>query len=215
MLSYILNLFSYKRFFYKRVSFFSIWDRNSSFTELSEIRRFAKLKNSKIGKYSRVNPNCKLLNTTVGNFTAIGRDTTIGLGRHPMNYVSTQNIFYKRNNLNNDWVKSIDFPALSIHIGSDVWIGAEAMILDGVTVGDGAVIGARSVVTKDVPPYAVVVGCPAKIIKYRFTPEIIDRLLEVKWWNLTDKEISNNIEFFRDPKISLETMSKYFPKESR
>lgn len=213
MFSYLLNLLSYKRFFYKRVSFFSIWDRNSSFTRFSEIRRFAKLKNSHIGKYSRVNPNCKLLNTSVGNFTAIGRDTTLGLGRHPMNYISTQNIFYKKNNLNNKWVKNIDFPALSINIGNDVWIGAEAMVLDGVTVGDGAVIGARSVVTKDVPPYAVVVGCPAKILKYRFSSEVIERLLEIKWWDLTDEEISKNIELFRDSQISLETINKFFPEE--
>lgn len=160
-----------------------------------------------------MNPNCKLLNTSVGNFTAIGRDTTLGLGRHPMNYISTQNIFYKKNNLNNKWVKNIDFPALSINIGNDVWIGAEAMVLDGVTVGDGAVIGARSVVTKDVPPYAVVVGCPAKILKYRFSSEVIERLLEIKWWDLTDEEISKNIELFRDSQISLETINKFFPEE--
>lgn len=210
MLSYLKNIFSIKKVTYKNVSFFSIWDSTTIFHKTSEIRRFAKLKQSKVGKYSRINPDCKLSNTTVGNFTAIGRDSTSGLGRHPMNYVSTQNIFYKKNNMNNKWVKKIDYPPLPIHIGNDVWIGVEVMILDGVTIGDGAVIGARSVVTKDVPPYAIVVGQPAKVIKYRFDNEVIDRLLEIKWWNLTDEEITEKVNFFREPKISLEIINKYF-----
>ncbi len=68
-------------------------------------------------------------------------------------------------------------------IGNDVWIGYQAMILSGVTIGDGAVIGARAVVTKDVPPYAIVVGSPARVIRYRFSPSIIERLLKIQWWN--------------------------------
>ncbi|KAB8152154.1 antibiotic acetyltransferase [Kordia sp. TARA_039_SRF] len=213
MISYFISLFSLKKLTHKAVSFLAYWDKTSSFTKTSEIRRFAKLKSSTVGRYSRINPNCKLANTNVGNFTAIGRDTTIGLGKHPMNYVSTQNIFYKKNNMNNRWVKPINMePTPPISIGSDVWIGVEAMILDGLTVGDGAVIGARAVVTKNVPPYAIAVGAPAKIIKYRFEQEVIDRLLEIQWWNFTDEEIDKYVEFFREEEITLEVINKYFPK---
>lgn len=211
MNSYFRSLFSVKKITHKAVSPLAIWDNESSFTKSSEIRRFAKLKSSQVGKYSRVNPGCKISNTKIGNFTAIGRDSTSGLGGHPMNYVSTQNIFYKKNNMNNRWVKSINYPPRPIEIGNDVWVGVEAMIMDGVKVGDGAVVGARAVVTKDVPPYAVVVGQPAKIIKYRFEKEIIERLLEIKWWDFDDDKISKYIAFFREPNITLEVINKYFP----
>ena len=113
--------------------------------------------------------------------------------------------------MNNRWVKTIDLPSLPIKIGNDVWIGVEAMILDGVTIGDGAVIGARTVVTKDIPPYAIAVGVPAKIVKYRFEQEVINRLLEIKWWDFSDDKIDAHIEFFREPEITLEIMNRYFP----
>jgi acetyltransferase-like isoleucine patch superfamily enzyme len=210
-MSYIKNFFSLKRLTYKAVSFLAIWDSDSKFEKTSEVRRFAKLKKSSVGKYSRINPGCIVYNTTVGNFTAIGRDSTIGLGQHPMNYASTQNIFYKKSNMTNRWSKPIDFHSESIKIGSDVWIGMEAMVLDGVTIGHGAVVGARAVVTKNIPPYAVAVGMPAKIIKYRFPPKIIERLLEVAWWDLPETEIDKKIAFFRRENIDLEFINENFP----
>jgi acetyltransferase-like isoleucine patch superfamily enzyme len=210
MISYLHSVFSLKRFFFKRVSLLAYWDKNSNFTKFSQIRRFAKLKKTSIGKYSRVNPSCKLSNTTVGNFTAIGYGSDIGLGRHPLNFVSTHSIFYKKNKLRNDWVKPIKLLSLPIQIGNDVWIGIKCIILDGVKIGDGAIVGAGSVVTKEVPPYAIVGGAPAKIIKYRFEPDVINRLLEIKWWNLSDEEILEKIEFFREPEITVDVINKYF-----
>jgi len=213
MVSYFTSLLSLKKITHKNVSFLAYWDKKTTFTKDSEIRYFVKLKACKIGKYSRVNPDCKLANTIVGNFTAIGRNTSCGLGKHPLNYVSTQNIFYKKNNMNNRWVKPINMgPIPPITIGNDVWIGVEAMVLDGITIGDGAVVGARTVVTKDVPPYAIVVGVPAKIVKYRFDQEVIDRLLEIKWWDFTDKQLDTHVEFFREPEITIEVLNKYFPR---
>lgn len=70
-----------------------------------------------------------------------------------------------------------------IVIGNDIWIGYEAIVLSGVTIGDGAIIGARAVVTKDVPPYTIVGGIPAKQIRKRFSDEVISKLLELQWWN--------------------------------
>ena len=210
-MGYILSLLSYKKLFYRAVSIFSYWDSTSKFTKFSEIRRFAKLKNSSVGRYTRINPFCQLKNTTVGNFSAIGENTKIGLGRHPLNYVSTHSIFYKKNSLNNRWVSPIDFPDLAIDIGHDVWIGRDSTIIDGVKVGNGAVIGTCSVVTKDVPAFAVVAGCPAKIIKFRFSDDVIALLLDLAWWEFSDKEISDNIGLFRDPSLTVEKIRSYFP----
>ena len=80
-----------------------------------------------------------------------------------------------------------------IIVGNDVWIGYEALVLSGVKIGDGAVIGARTVVAKDVPPYSIVVGNPAKIIKYRFSPDVIEQLLRLKWWDKPEEWITKNI----------------------
>ena len=80
-----------------------------------------------------------------------------------------------------------------IVVGNDVWIGYEAVILAGVTIGDGAIIGARAVVTKDVPPYTIVGGVPAKQIRKRFNEETIDTLLKLKWWDWSKERISKNI----------------------
>lgn len=81
-----------------------------------------------------------------------------------------------------------------IIVGNDVWIGYEAVIMSGVTIGDGAIIGTRAVVTKDVPPYTVVGGIPAKFIRKRFTDEVISSLLELKWWDWPKDRIAQNIK---------------------
>ncbi|APR04067.1 CatB-related O-acetyltransferase [Thauera chlorobenzoica] len=104
-----------------------------------------------------------------------------------------------------DWVTTFPFPAIwpadaghitghprsrgDVVIGNDVWLGTEAMIMSGVTIGDGAVVGARAVVTRDVPPYAIVAGNPARIVRYRFDPVIIARLLRARWWHWSDDRI--------------------------
>lgn len=88
-----------------------------------------------------------------------------------------------------------------IIIGNDVWIGYEAVIMAGVTIGDGAIIGTRAVVTKDVPPYTIVGGVPAKPIRKRFSDETISFLLELKWWNWSIEKISQNIEAIKNGRI--------------
>lgn len=88
-----------------------------------------------------------------------------------------------------------------IVIGNDVWIGYEAVIMQGVTIGDGAIIGTRAVVTKDVPPYTIVGGIPAKMIRKRFSDEVISRLLEIKWWEWPDERIRENISAIQSGSI--------------
>lgn len=89
-----------------------------------------------------------------------------------------------------------------ITIGNDVWIGYEAVILSGVTIGDGAIIGTRAVVTKDVPPYTIVGGSPARVLKKRFSDDIIDKLLKVKWWNWPVEKIARSLEYIQSGNIS-------------
>lgn len=88
-----------------------------------------------------------------------------------------------------------------VEIGNDVWIGANVTILSGVVIGDGAVIAAGAVVNRDVEPYAVVGGVPAKRIKYRYHQEIIQALLQIKWWDWPIKKIEESVELFYDPEL--------------
>lgn len=118
----------------------------------------------------------------IGNFCSISEDVTIFLGgEHEINTISSYPFTLK-----NHYTKG------NVKIGNDVWIGQSTIILSGVTIGDGAIIGANSLVTKDVEPYSVVGGNPAKFIKYRFDEETIERLLELKWWNWDIQKIIEN-----------------------
>ena len=93
-------------------------------------------------------------------------------------------------------------------IGNDVWIGCNATILRGVKVGDGAVIGANSLVNRDVPPYAIVGGVPARIIRYRFDERVVEQLLRIRWWDWSDEKIRAHIALFQQDNISVEELEE-------
>lgn len=101
-----------------------------------------------------------------------------------------------RKNVTESWDNKGD-----IVIGNDVWIGYEAVILSGVTIGDGAIIGTRALITKDVPPYTIVGGVPARSIRKRFTEKTISILLEKKWWNWSEEKIAKNIDIIQSGNI--------------
>jgi len=139
---------------------------------------------------------------SVGNFCSINWDASIGtLGNHPIDLVTTSTILYCSSEGfvttdNNELQYEYSSPVV---IENDVWIGKNAIVLPGVTIHNGAIIGAGAVVTKDVPPYAIVGGVPAKIIRYRFEPHIIEALLEIKWWDWDDQKIKENKDLFFNP----------------
>ena len=140
------------------------------------------LLNVKIGEYSYVNRGSILGICRIGKFTSIGYNCEIGGYKHPYNYMSTSPYTYGPKNIFGD---ECIYNQLrdEVCIGNDVWIGSKSIIMQGVTIGDGAVIGANSVVTHDVKPYEIVVGNPARHLKYRFSQEIIEKLNELKWWD--------------------------------
>ena len=138
-----------------------------------------------LGDYSYIARNSRISNCEIGKFSSIGPNFCCGLGMHPTNGISTSPMFYstaKQNGVTLCKENKVHENAMT-HIGNDVFIGANVTVLDGVTIGDGAVIGAGAVVTKDIPPYAIAVGVPATVKKYRFDDETIDQLLEKQWWN--------------------------------
>lgn len=128
----------------------------------------------------------------IGNYCAIGRYLRIIASNHNTNLPMIQGKFYKE--VFNQ--ELIGIRKGSVTIGSDVWIGDNVTILGNVMIGDGACIGAGSVVTKNVPPYAITAGVPAKVIKYRFRKEIVDLMMAIKWWNWSDEKIVKNKSFF-------------------
>jgi acetyltransferase-like isoleucine patch superfamily enzyme len=143
----------------------------------------------------------------IGNYCSIAPRVTILLGgEHHHDWVSN----YPFSLLHDEARHLTGYPLTKgdVLIGNDVWIGYEALILSGVKIGDGAVIAARSVVSRDIEPYSIVGGTPAKHLRYRFSPEIIDELLKIGWWNWSFEEIRAAWHLIQSPQVE-EFVSKY------
>ncbi|MCQ2374854.1 MAG: CatB-related O-acetyltransferase [Salinivirgaceae bacterium] len=160
-----------------------------------------------IGEYSYIGTRSEILNCErIGRFVSISHDVKIGLDNHKLDAIGTNPIFYSRSR---EWV-DIDCNKKYIPtvIENDVLISANAMIMSGITIGTGAVIGAGAFVNKDVPPYAIVVGIPARIIRYRFDEKTIERLLTSKWWEKSKNELLTYKDKFNNVPSFLEEIEK-------
>lgn len=163
---------------------------------------------AKIGSYSYINKDSNLANCEIGRFCSIASRVSIVASTHPTNtFVSTSPVFHSIQQqcgatfvTGQRFQETLSVGGRTVIIGNDVWIGQGVQIIGGVTIGDGAIVAAGAVVVKDVPPYAIVGGVPAKIIRYRFTDEQIETLKRDQWWNKPVDWIRDHAEDFSDIK---------------
>lgn len=206
MLKYVFGILKY--LFNPAVSFFCKIDNKSRIDKKAKVNSQTQIYNSSMGRFSYLGRKSALICADVGMYCSIGDEVKVGLGIHTLSYLSTSPLFTEKcNGTGSSWVdKDTVYPYKKVIVGNDVWIGERAMIMGGVNIGDGAVIGAGAIVTKDVPPYAIVAGIPAKVIKYRFSDEIIQSLLQIKWWNTNEETLKLHLDLFQTKNVSIKDL---------
>lgn len=173
-----------------------------------------------VGSYSYVGKNCRL-NAYIGNFCSIAPGVKVVEGTHSTEYLSSSPVFlstqrqcgitFTENAIIGEELLVDDRQGVAVNIGNDVWIGENVLIKGGIKIGDGAVIGMGAVVTKDIEPFSIVAGVPAKTIRKRFSDEIIKKIYQIKWWNRHEDYLKKHIDSFKTNNISLAIKS--FEKE--
>jgi len=152
--------------------------------------------------YSYCAGNVQIIYSTVGKFCSIANSVRINPGNHPQWRVTQHHMTYRRVAFGFDETDDTAFfdwrRAHKCTIGHDVWIGHGAIVMPGVEIGHGAIIGSGAVVTKNIPPYAIAVGVPAKVIKYRFDEKTIEALLSIEWWNWDRAQLEKNFKDLND-----------------
>ena len=194
----ILRYYNPKLDFLETASTLELGFQNSTKGENSRLYPVYQVFNSQIGDYTYIARNSVINNTTIGRFCSIGPNLICGWGIHPTDKLSTSPMFYSTKRQNGLTLSTSDKieEMKNITIGNDVFIGMNVTILDGVKIGDGAVIGAGAVVSKDIPPYAIAVGNPVKIIKFRFNEDKINELLKIRWWDWDIKQLPEVEKYF-------------------
>ena len=185
--------------------------KNSSFEGNNYVGHLSHINDCKVGRMTYIGSKCSILHTKIGRFCSIAGDVKIIFGKHPIQtWVSTHPAFYSNNNVcgmsftQENLFDEFDYVDEKKHymveIGNDVWICANVLITGGVKIGDGAVILAGAVVTKNVAPYSIVGGVPAKEISKRFSDDEIDFLLKTKWWEQDLEILKKNADRFQNIK---------------
>jgi acetyltransferase-like isoleucine patch superfamily enzyme len=186
---------------------------NSVIDKTSVVGTSCNVVNSEMNRYSYCGNDCQIVYAEIGAFCSISDHVFIGGAEHPMGWVSTSPVFQNvRHSGPSKRFAKFNIPkSKKTIIGNDVWIGHGVTIKQGVIIGNGAVLGSNALITKDIPPYAVVGGVPARLIKYRFSEDVINRLEEIKWWDLPDDRITEVVNLFHIDNPTLEEINKFFP----
>ena len=183
--------------------------KNCEIDKTSKVESGSNLVNVKMGKHSFCGYNCEMTNVDIGSFCSIANGVIVGGGIHPIEWVSTSPVFYAgRDSVQSKFSEHERKNVLKTIVGHDVWIGQNCLIKQGLKIGNGAVVGMGSVVTKDVAPYTVVAGVPAKYIKKRFDEKIIEDLEKSKWWSFSDSELKYYAKYFKEPQNFLNQLQK-------
>ncbi len=175
---------------------------DSTFGACVEIGKGSRVNNSAFGDYSYCDRYADIANAQIGKFANIAAFSRIGATDHPLHTASLHHFMYRSDDYWPDAGRDEAFFALrksrTAYIGHDTWIGAGAMIKPEVTLGHGAVVAAGAVVTKDVAPYSIVAGTPAKLLRLRQPREIADRLIALAWWDWPHEALRNALLDFRE-----------------
>lgn len=175
--------------------------KGSTLGRYTEVRARTKLLEVEMGDYSYIASDADMAYSTVGKFCSIAAMTRINPGNHPMWRASQSHFTYRASAYFEDAADEPDFFQWrrdhKVTIGHDVWIGHGAVILPGRTIGTGAVVAAGAVVAKDVPPYAIVAGVAAKVVKQRFPTDIGERLMALGWWDWSHERLRAALADFR------------------
>lgn len=164
---------------------------------------------TRIGAFSYVSHKSEIFRTSIGRYCSIGAQCEIGPSKHPSGWATTSPFPYQAIFSEGEDVPLVSFNQRDdISIGNDVWIGSNVAIMGGVSIGDGAIIAYGSVVTKDVAPYSIVGGVPAKEIRKRFSEDLIERYQAAQWWqfDMIDAQKKGVIRRWDDPEIFLEEL---------
>lgn len=178
--------------------------RNSQIHRTSKVESGSTVVNTIFDKYSFCGYDCEILNCDIGSFVSIANGVIVGGGMHPVDWVSMSPVFYAgRDSVKTKFSEFERDKPQRTSIGHDVWIGRNVIIKQGVTIGTGAVVGMGSVVTRDVEPYAIVGGVPARLIRYRFDELTVSQLIQSQWWMLEESKLREYAEDIRNPESFL------------
>lgn len=217
-------IYYYSRYKYKIDHTCKVWPSRKVYNVQCEgyntISKNVLASNVKLGYASGISRDSIIMNAKIGRYTALGPELKMGIGQHPTSkMVSIHPSFYSLKKqygfsyVNKQKMEEFKYAdkenKYSVVIGNDVWIASNVTLLEGINIGDGAIIAAGAVVTKDVPPYAIVGGVPAKVIRYRFNEDIISYLLDLKWWEKEEEWINRHAEYFEDVNKLIEVISCY------
>jgi len=168
---------------------------DSEFEDEVRCATHASIRHSRIGFLTAIGRYTKLNHAIIGRFCAISWDTTVGATSHPRDHLTTSAFPYVP--YVGNFVHERTQEYVKTRVGHDVWIGCNAVVLPGVRIGDGVIVGAGSVVTSDLPDYAIAVGTPARVVKLRFSEPVIERLRALRWWDWPRERIQRNISLFQ------------------